>query len=158
MAGNAHLESLESLKQLSIVLKKMRERTARELEATQIELHRLHSWLEESAPAYWEEQFKLAKRRWVDARQVLSDCESKVREDEQRSCTEPRKRMERASERLAFCERKLRILKQCRSEWEQEVDRVRPRIASLNELVETSFPLAIAKLQSHIDVLSLYSG
>jgi len=158
VAGNAHLESLESLKQLSIVLQKMRERAARELEATQIELQRLHNWLEESAPAYWEEQFKIAKRRWVDARQVLSDCESKVREDEQRSCTEPRKRMERASERLTFCERKLRILKQCRSEWAQEVDRVRPRIASLNELVETSFPLAIAKLQSHIDLLSIYSG
>lgn len=157
MAGEAHIESIESLKQFSTNLAKMRELTAREVEAIQIELRRLEFWLEEALPNYWEEQRRLANRRWAEARQVLSDCESKVRDDEQRSCSEPRKRLERAAERLSFCEKKLRLLKQCRDDWKQELDRVRPRIAALNELAETGLPLCQSKLQNHLEIMQKYT-
>lgn len=157
MANEAHIESIESLKQLALTLSKMREMTAREVEAIQVELRRLEFWLEEALPGYWEEQMRLANRRWVEARQVLSDCESKVRDDEQRSCSEHRKRWERAAERLAFCERKLRLLKQCRNDWKQELDRVRPRIAALNELAETGLPLCQNKLQNHLEIMQKYT-
>lgn len=157
MAGEAHIESIGFLKQLAAKLTQMREQTAREVESIQIELRRLEHWLEEALPAYWEEQMRTAQRRWVEARQILSDCESKVREDEQRSCSEHRKRWERAAERLAFCERKLRILKQCQSDWKQEVDRVRPRIAALNELSETGLPLSMVKLQQHLEIMQKYA-
>ncbi len=157
MANEAHIESIESLKQLALTLGKMREMTAREVEAIQVELRRLEFWLEEALPGYWEEQMRLANRRWVEARQVLSDCESKVRDDEQRSCSEHRKRWERAAERLAFCERKLRLLKQCRNDWKQELDRVRPRIAALNELAETGLPLCQNKLQNHLEIMQKYT-
>ena len=73
MAGEAHIESLESLKQFSTNLAKLRELTAREVEAIQIELRRLEFWLEEALPNYWEEQRRLANRRWAESRQVLSD-------------------------------------------------------------------------------------
>jgi hypothetical protein len=157
VANEAHIESIESLKQLALTLGKMREMTAREVEAIQIELRRLEFWLEEALPGYWEEQMRLANRRCVEARQVLSDCESKVRDDEQRSCSEHRKRWERAAERLAFCERKLRLLKQCRNDWKQELDRVRPRIAALNELAETGLPLCQNKLQNHLEIMQKYT-
>lgn len=157
MVNEAHIESIESLKQLALTLSKMREMTAREVEAIQIELRRLEFWLEEALPGYWEEQMRLANRRWVEARQVLSDCESKVRDDEQRSCSEHRKRLERAAERLAFCERKLRLLKQCRNDWKQELERVRPRIAALNELAETGLPLCQNKLQNHLEIMQKYT-
>ena len=158
MAGEAHLESIESLQQLAQTLAKMRERTAIEVEAIHLELRRLQYWLDEALPAYWDEQFRLAKRRWVDARQVLSDCESKVRDDEQRSCSEQRKRLEWAANRLAFCERKLRLLKQCRTEWEHAVDKIRPRIAALGELADTGLPLTSAKLQNHLELIQRYTG
>jgi hypothetical protein len=157
MASEAHIESIESLKQFSTNLAKMRELTAREVEAIQIELRRLEFWLEEALPNYWEEQRRLANRRWAEARQVLSDCESKVRDDEQRSCSEHRKRLERAAERLSFCEKKLRLLKQCRDDWKQELDRVRPRIAALNELAETGLPLCQSKLQNHLEIMQKYT-
>jgi len=157
MAGEAHIESIESLKQFSVNLAKLRELTAREVEAIQIELRRLEFWLEEALPNYWEEQRRLANRRWAEARQVLSDCESKVRDDEQRSCSEHRKRLERAAERLSFCEKKLRLLKQCRDDWKQELDRVRPRIAALNELAETDLPLCQSKLQNHLQIMQKYT-
>jgi hypothetical protein len=102
VAGEAHIESIEALKQLAQTLAKMREMTAREVEAIHIELRRLEFWLEEALPNYWDEQMRLANRRWVEARQTLSDCESKVRDDEQRSCSEHRKRLERAAERLGI--------------------------------------------------------
>jgi hypothetical protein len=157
MAGEAHIESIESLKQFSVNLAKLRELTAREVEAIQIELRRLEFWLEEALPNYWEEQRRLANRRWAEARQVLSDCESKVRDDEQRSCSEHRKRLERATERLSFCETKLRLLKQCRDDWKQELDRVRPRIAALNELAETGLPLCQTRLQNHLEIMQKYT-
>lgn len=157
MAGEAHIESIEVLRQLATALTKLREMTAREAEAIQIELRRLDFWLEESLPGYWDDQLRLAHRRVVEARQSLSDCESKVREDEQRSCSEHRKRWERASERLAFCERKLRLLKQVRNDWKQELERVRPRIAALSELAETGLPLCQAKLQNHLEIMQRYT-
>lgn len=157
VSGQSNLESLAKLKLLGDNLLKMREQTARELEAANMQLRCLEQWIEDWVPGYWEEQMQLAKRRYVETRQVLSDCESKIREDEQRSCSEPKKRVERAVERVAFCERKLRVLKQCQRDWRQEVEKLRPRIGALTELVESGFPLAIAKLQKHIDVISKYS-
>lgn len=157
MASSAHVESIESLETFHARLTDFQDRLGKQLDDLRTEVDRIARALEEEAPRYWQEQDRLAKRRWSEARERLLECEATVRADERPGCSEHRKRLERCSVRVALCEKKLRQVKQCQVLWQQTNVQLQMKIQHVRDLQESRLPLARHHLRQIIEPLRQYA-
>ncbi len=139
-------------------MSEFQERLGKVQEETRTESHRATHWIEREAPAYWQEQDRIAKRRWVEAREALLQCQAVTRADDHPACTEHRKRLEKWKHRVALCEKQLRCIKQFQLEWQQEMQALHLKIHHLADVVETRLPMAKHHLNTLLEPLRKYAN
>ncbi len=155
--SSANVRSLERLEGFLDHCQTTRVKLLQELENLQIELQRLTSWLENDAARYWAGELQQAQRDWVECEQALLRCRSAVRANEQRPCTEQRKRLEQATERRTLCEHQVKFIRDASLMWQREKTKAEAKIFRCRDLADTDLTVAIHKLKEQLGRLEEYS-
>jgi hypothetical protein len=155
--SRAEVRSLAQLQNLRERCGSCRAQTLQQIENLRGELQKLTRWLDDEAAAYWQREMVLAERRWNECREALMRCRATVRADEQRSCTEERKRLERATERRELCDKKLRAVRDARLVWQKQVVKLGGRLEHTADMADASLLLTVHKLDAIIGTLQAYA-
>lgn len=158
MTANADVRSLEHLEVFLQQSQHFKGKLAKEVEALQVEIRRLTNWIEVEAFGYWKEQLTRAQRHLVECQDALTRCMSYVREEEKRPCTEIKKRLQKAQQRRALCEEKLRTVKAAAQAWDRQTTKGNAKIHRCRDLSETDMTVAINVLKSQLATLEKYSS
>ncbi len=156
MADNADVRSLEQLESFLLQTEAFRVQLLSEIENLSLELRRLTNWLTNDVHGYWSDELVKAQRRHAECRDVLSRCMSYVREDERRPCTEEKKRLRRAEERLELCQQKLKATAAAIVFWETQRNKQHGRVARCRDLAESEMLVACNVLRDQIELLRSY--
>jgi hypothetical protein len=157
MASDANVQSLERLEEFLLQLGGIQERLGKQLDDVRVEMQRIDHWMQSECPGYWQEQERMAKRKWTDARERLLQCQSVVTAGERPSCSEHRKRLEKCTQRVALCERRMRQVRQCQLLWQQSCMQLRLKVQHVVDVVESRLPQARFHLDSSLEPLRQYA-
>lgn len=157
MTNQADVRSLNRIEEFHHQAEAFRSGLLKELEGLLLELRRLTNWIEQDVIGYWSDQSVTAERHWAECRDSLARCQSYVRADEQRPCTEEKKRLRRAEQRLELCQQKLRLSQSALSFWQTELSKQASHIMRCQELAETNLRVACLHLRGQIDLLQRYT-
>lgn len=155
--SNARVQSIDAIQRFAEQLQAFRLAMAKEIEALDLELRRVSSWVHEDAQDYWHREHQNNARKLAEHLQQLSRCMSYVRADEQRPCTEEKKRVARAKERAQLCETKIRLGKAASLHWESRSAKVTSKIQRCQDLVEADLLIAVNHLRKHLELLDSYT-
>ncbi|MBX3421427.1 MAG: hypothetical protein KF752_07710 [Pirellulaceae bacterium] len=156
MSG-AKVFSLEALERFAQDLQLVRQSLLKELDGLELETRRLTGWIDNDADAYWRGQLQLSQRRLSEYSQQLSRCLASVRPNEQRPCTEEKKRVAREKERLQLCEQKIKQGQAASLRWQQHLLKVHTKLHRCRDLAEAELLVAHDRLKSHIERLINYT-
>lgn len=157
MTNQADVRSLSRIEEFHQQADAFRIGLLKELECLLLELRRLTNWIEQDVIDYWSQQSLKAERHWAECRDSLTRCQSYVRANEQRPCTEEKKRLRRAEQRLELCQQKLRLSQAALSFWQTELGKQSSHIIRCQELAETNIRVANLHLRGQIDRLQRYT-
>ncbi len=157
MTNRADVRSLSRLEEFHLQAETFRNGLLKELERLLLELRRMTNWIEQDAIGYWSEQSVQAERHWAECRDRLTRCQAYVRADEQRPCTEEKKRLRRAEQRLELCQQKLRLSQAALSFWQSELSKQSAHITRCQDLAESSLRVACLHLRGQIELLQNYA-
>lgn len=157
MSGHAEVRSLAQLQNLRERCALSRTQTLQHIESLRSELQKLTRWLEEEATVYWQREMVLAERQWNECREALMRCQATVRADEQRPCTDERKRLERATQRREVCGKKLRAARDACLAWQQQVIKLNGRAEKIADLADAELLTTVHKLDAIISTLETYA-
>lgn len=157
MSTSAEVRSLAQLHKLRERCALCRAQTLKEAEVLLAELHKLTRWLDEEAAAYWERERAVAERWMKECQEALMRCQAAVRADEKRACTDERKRLERAAQRRALCEAKVKAVGEARLLWQRQVVKLRGRLQSTADMAESELLTTIHRLGGIIGTLETYA-
>ena len=156
--SNARVQSIQAVADFHEYLQNFRRCLKKELESLESELGSISGWILEGACEYWNRERQMAQRNLNEFQQQLSRCLSSVRADEQRPCTEEKKRVARARQRLALCEEKVRMAHSAVGQWETRRQRVRTRVEHCRDLVDSDLSVAGTRLLRHLEALEAYAN
>ncbi len=158
MSNAADVRSIAQMQALKEKCERTRVSLLREIEHLQVELRKLSNWIQSEADAYWQNELKVASRVWREAKEAVVRCESYVRESEKRSCTEQRKLLAKATERLAFCERQARLVREAQLVWQRETTKLQGKLQRSLDLAEADLPVAVNHLEGLLNALQAYAN
>jgi hypothetical protein len=158
MADKADVRSLAQIEAFWQQLAVFRTQLSAEIEALLMELRRLTNWLNNDVLGYWSDEVVKAERRWTECRDNLSRCMSYVREDERRPCTEEKKRLQIAEQRLELCQQKLKVTRSAILFWETERSKQQAKIAHCRDLAEGDLQVAYHVLADQVARLQNYAN
>lgn len=157
MTNQADVRSLNRIEEFHHQAEAFRTGLLKELEGLMLELRRLTNWIEQDVIGYWGDESVKAERHWAECRDSLTRCQSYVRAEEQRPCTEEKKRLRRAEQRLELCQQKLRLSQSALSFWQTELSKQSSHIMRCQDLAETNLRVACLHLRGQIDLLQRYT-
>jgi hypothetical protein len=154
--GEANVKNIDGLEEFAMSLVSLRESTRKSVDDVREQLQRVTLWLTKEMPEYWGNQLRIAQRRWTDAREDLVRCQAKTRAEDETSCLLQRKLLAKATARRNLCEQRVKLLPQLAIRWEQCIQEVSLSARQLEDLSESTLPLAEARLQQAIQTLKQY--
>ncbi len=158
MSNQADMRSLDRLSQFLQELTQFRSQLLKEIEALELELRRITNWLNSDVIGYWTDEYTKAHRIFLEAERNLSRCLSYVRADEQRPCTEEKKRVQRAKMRRELCERQLKFATAATGRWENELTKNRTRVERCRDMADSDLLVAVHQLRSQLEHLESYAN
>lgn len=156
--SHARVQSIQAVADFQEYLQHFRRCLLKELEALESELGKVSGWMLEDAYDYWVRERQLIQRNLTEYQQQLSRCLSSVRADEQRPCTEEKKRVYRAQQRLQLCEDKIRKARAAVTQWETRKQKLRTRIEHCRDLADADLSVAGTRLGRHLGALESYAN
>ncbi len=154
---SADVRSIDAIQDYLQQFQTSRAETLKEVENIQTELQRMTSWLEQDVDHYWKIELRNAERYQVECQEALLRCQSAVRADEQRPCTEQQKRLHRAKERRMFCERQVRLVAEAKLAWQRACAKLASKIFRVRDLAEADMAVAIVHLRNRLQTLEDYT-
>ncbi len=155
--SSADVRSLERLEGFLQQSQMTRSNLLKEIDNLQTEIRRLTLWIENDAEKYWREELQKSQRHWVECEQALLRCRSAVRANEQRPCTEQRKRLENATERRGLCERQVRLTSELQMVWNRELTKANAKMQRCRDMAEAEMLVAIHHLREQLGRLDEYT-
>lgn len=155
--SNAKVQSIEAIQGFADFLKTFRQSLSKELETVDLELRRVSGWVHEEAPNYWLQEQQTNARKLEEQLQQLSRCMSYVRKDEQKPCTEEKKRVAKSKERAQLCDSKIRLSKAASIHWESRISKIVTKLRRCQDLAEADLQVAIGHLSRHMESLESYT-
>lgn len=158
MADHADVVSLERVEQFLQETEAYRSQLLRELENVALELHRLTQWLKVDVCVYWSDELVKSRRKLTECQDALVRCQSYVRVDEKRPCTEEKKRLRKAQQRRETCEKMLRTTQAAAVFWEREQLKTRAKLQICRDMAESALLVACNQLSEQIQQLRTYTA
>ncbi len=156
--ADAKVGNIEALEEFSRSIESMRSETSISSDDIREQFQRVAMWLGKELPEYWSNELRIAQKKWVEARDDLGRCQSKTRSDDESSCLLQRKALERATHRRELCEQRARVVPQLAMEWDRFAQEALSSIRQLDDLAESTLPLAQRRLIEMIEVLKRYAS
>lgn len=157
MSSPAHVTSLEALRGFRSALKRYETEVRQILENLGIEVQRAVDWIDNDRTPYWPAQAKRADEMLAAARTELELCKLAALKEENRSCLQEKKNLERAVARLRLCEEKAKVVRLWRHRIDHESTEFRGKVARLIHYLDRDIPRALAALDRMIDALQKYT-
>lgn len=154
----ANVKSIESIRAFRSDLQNYKDSLRQALDILSAELTRAVDYFESDRAAYWPAQARKASDQVAEARINLERCQVTTRPGEGPSCYEEKKALQRAKERLATAEEKVKVSKKWLTIVRKEVDEFQSRLAQVNYLTDTELPRASALLARLTARLDRYAG
>jgi hypothetical protein len=121
------------------------------------ELQRTDQWINETAPAYWRSQLKLAQQKLSEAQDNLALTQATYGGRDKPAATEAKQRVVNWRRRVATCEQKLKDVKRWASELERSKNTMVTTCSNLQQYAESDLPDAARQLAAWISALDTYT-
>jgi hypothetical protein len=121
-----------------------------------LEARRPLEWLEHDRAQYWPREVRKAADAVAEARLALDRCQISISGDDQRSCYDERKALEKARRRLALAEEKVGAVRRWRVEMSQELEAFDVEASKLQHFLEFDLSRAMAVLDRMAESLDQY--
>ncbi len=155
--ADANVKSLEAIEVFAESIAKLRHETRKQVDEIRQQLQRVTTWLEKELPEYWSNEKRIAETRWTEAREELLRCTAKSRAEDVTSCSVQRKMLRKATERLALCEERMRLIPKCMMQWNQFLQEIATDVRQVDDLAESTLLNAGTRLQVTLDALKKYA-
>lgn len=157
MTTPAHVTSIQALRDFRQALLRY-EHAMRDTVAVQrSEIRRALDWVEHDRAQYWPAQWRKAEDQVALARSELELCKMASLKNEQRSCLDEKKQLERAVARQRLCEARVKDVRKWRQQMEHSSEEFETKLTRLEGFVERELPRAIAALDRMILSLEKYA-
>lgn len=156
--ADANVKSLEAIEVFAESIAKLRHETRKQVDEIRQQLQRVTTWLEKELPEYWSNEKRMAETRWTEAREELLRCTAKSRAEDVTSCSVQRKMLRKATERLALCEDRMRLIPKCLMQWNQFLQEIATDVRQVDDLAESTLLNAGTRLQSTLETLKKYAN
>ena len=153
----ANVKSIATIRQFRADLQEFNDSLRQTLDILGSELQRAVDYFETDRSSYWPAQVRRASDKLAEARINLERCQVTTRPGEGPSCYEEKKALQRAKQRLATADAKVRATRKWVVIVRQEVDNFRSRLAQVTHLSDTELPRGIALLDRLANRLDRYS-
>lgn len=156
--AKANVESIDALERFVGAIGALSDASGKNSDDIRDQFQRVSVWLAKELPEYWADQLRIAQKRWTQAREDLLRCQAKSRAEDETSCMFERKALERATARRQLCELRVRMIPQLAQQWEQFLQESTLCIRQLQDMSDSTLPLAQNRLQTLIDTLKQYAA
>lgn len=156
MAQSANITAIEALRLLKAALVQFEEEVQNGLIALELEARRPVEWVEQDRRHYWPREVRKASDVVSEARLALQRCELTISGEDERSCYDERKALQKAKKRLEKCEDKVRAVRRWIPQIRKEVEEFEVQTAKLKQFLESQFVLAPAALERMAGALDRY--
>lgn len=156
--ADANVKSLEAIEVFAESIGKLRHETRKQVDEIRQQLQRVTTWLEKELPEYWSNEKRMAETRWTEAREELLRCTAKSRAEDVTSCSVQRKMLRKATERLALCEERMRLIPKCLMQWNQFLQEIATDVRQVDDLAESTLLNAGTRLQATLESLKKYAN
>jgi hypothetical protein len=150
--------SIDALERFARAIGALSDASGKNSDDIRDQFQRVSVWLAKELPEYWADQLRIAQKRWTQAREDLLRCQAKSRAEDETSCMFERKALERATARRQLCEMRVRMIPQLAQQWEQFLQESTLSIRQLQDMSDSTLPLAQERLQTLIDTLKQYAA
>jgi hypothetical protein len=156
--AKANVLSIDALERFARAIGALSDASGKNSDDIRDQFQRVSVWLAKELPEYWADQLRIAQKRWTQAREDLLRCQAKSRAEDETSCMFERKALERATARRQLCEMRVRMIPQLAQQWEQFLQESTLSIRQLQDMSDSTLPLAQERLQTLIDTLKQYAA
>ncbi|MFM8189117.1 MAG: hypothetical protein ACKN85_11605 [Pirellula sp.] len=156
--AKANVQSIDALERFARAIGALSDASGKNSDDIRDQFQRVSVWLAKELPEYWADQLRIAQKRWTQAREDLLRCQAKSRAEDETSCMFERKALERATARRQLCELRVRMIPQLAQQWEQFLQESTLSIRQLQDMSDSTLPLAQERLQTLIDTLKQYAA
>lgn len=158
MSEEARVLSVDVLAQFRTCLVRFQEECAGGLDALRLAAIRSEGWIEHDCPAYWREQLRQSYDRVQTAREELEACKRKEVAGMRPSCFLEQKALQRAKERVEYCQLQQERVRRWAGVLRREADEFRGRLAQGGYVIEHLLPELLGLLERMIRSLEEYLG
>lgn len=154
--AKANVQNIEALETFEHSIARLRDSASKQVDDIREQLQRVSMWLSKELPEYWGNQLRIAQNKWIEAREELLRCQAKTRDDDETSCLFQRKALERATARRQICEQRVRAVPQLAMQWEQFLQEISLSVRQVDDMAQSTLPLAEERLKQTISILREY--
>lgn len=154
----AHVTSLDAISQFRQALAAFSGDVHQVIDELMLELQRALEWIEQDRTRYWPAQARRASDAVAEARVQLERKQLTIDRHERPSCYEEKKALQRAVERLRYCEEQVRVTRHWLLECQRQADRFRTKLSKLRHFLDQDVVAALARLEHMSAVLNKYVG
>ncbi|MFN7733174.1 MAG: hypothetical protein ACK5OB_14855 [Pirellula sp.] len=154
--AKANVQNIEALENFEHSIARLRESASKQVDDIREQLQRVSMWLSKELPEYWGNQLRIAQNKWIEARDELARCQAKTRAEDETSCLFQRKALERATARRQICEQRVRVVPQLAMQWEQFLQEISLSVRQVDDMAQSTLPLAEERLKQTISILREY--
>ena len=155
MRRTADVKAIESLREARAAVADFRDTVRVALSEAQSEAQRVLWWVQQDRKGYWKHEIRRRTEKVAEARSELYRAKLAAM-DPQASCFEQKKLLQRAEDRLAEAEQKMRNVEKWARVLDREVLLFKGQCQSLGRAVDAELPLADGKLKMMHDQLEAY--
>jgi hypothetical protein len=156
-AQSANVTSVDALRHFRAALVKFAAEVESALIALDLEARRPVEWIESNRARYWPLQVRKASDEVSEARLALDRCQFKISSEDEKSCYDERKALEKAKRRLQLAEEKTDAVKRWRYQMHKATEDFQTQTARTKQYLETELVKAVAALDRMTEALDRYA-
>lgn len=155
MTLGANVRSVDALKTLKAAVLKFVSETDKALQEVNAEVHRVTDWIEHIQPIYWKSELHKRDQAIAQAKDDLRRVQLTI-SDHKPSAIEQKKSLKRAQQRYEEARRKIQVVRDWRTRFDQEVNDYRGQSQAVVASVDGHLPKALSLLEHLLVSLDAY--
>jgi hypothetical protein len=159
MSTQADIKSTDTLVFIKTALAAFAHESGQAVSEIEIQSQRAVDWVTVDQVAYWKTEVRRAADQVNKAIKDLEHCRAfKKVGDNQPSCIEEKKALEKARRRLEYVEKKAELVRRWSPVLQQEFREMCVRLVRFREVIELDCPKAMARLDQMLRALDAYTS
>lgn len=159
MSTQADVKSLDTLAFVKAAFAAFAHETGQAVAEVELQGQRAVEWITVDRAAHWKAECRRAQDAVTKAMQDLEHCRTfKKVGDNQPSCVEEKKALEKARKRLEACERKAEAVRRWTPVVQQQFRETCVRLVRFREVIDVDCPKAMARLEKMLKSLDAYTS